>query len=85
MMTKPEISSTRNTARYPQPAARARTGRHDARTARVRRSRGARSTLRMRVAEAFRAMAHGVDPRTAFGQTKAFYRTGGGEWTRALS
>jgi hypothetical protein len=39
----------------------------------------------MRVAEAFRAMAHGADPRTAFAQTKAFYRTGGGDWTRALT
>ena len=85
MMTKHQTSTTRKTAQYPQPAARARTGRHDARTARNRRSRQARSTLRMRVAEAFRAMAHGVDPRTAYGQTKAFYRTGGGKWTRALS
>lgn len=85
MMTKPQTSTTRKTARHPQPAARARTGRHDTRTARIRRSRRPRSTPRMRVAEAFRAMAHGADPRTAFAQTKAFYRTGGGDWTRALT
>lgn len=85
MMTKPQTSATRDTAQYHQPAARARTRRHDTRTARIRRARPPRSTLRMRVAEAFRAMAHGVDPRTAYGQTKAFYRAGGGEWSRALS
>lgn len=85
MMTKPQTSTTRNTARYPQPAAPARNRRHETRTARMRRARRPRTTPRMRVAEAFRAMAHGVDPRTAFGQAKAFYRTGGGEWTRALS
>ena len=85
MMTKPHTSTTRKTARYPQPSARARTGRHDTRTAPIRRSRIPRSTPRMHVAEAFRAMAHGADPRTAFARTKAFYRTGGGDWTRALT
>jgi hypothetical protein len=84
-MTKLHTPTTRKTAQYPQPAARTGTKRHDTRKARIRRSRRSRSTQRMRVAEAFRAIAHGVDPRTAFGQMKAFYRAGGGAWTCALS
>jgi hypothetical protein len=44
-----------------------------------------RTTLRRRVTAAFRAMARGLDSRTAYAQTKVFYRSGRGEWTRGLT
>jgi hypothetical protein len=37
------------------------------------------------VIAAFETMARGVDRRTAFARTKAFYRYGGAAWARALS
>ena len=50
---------------------------------RARKSRG--SALRSRVTAAFRAMARGTDPWTAFSRTKTFYRSGGGQWARSLT
>ena len=41
--------------------------------------------LRKRVTAAFEAMMQAIDARAAFSQTKAFYCSGAGEWTRALS
>lgn len=41
--------------------------------------------FRARLAAAFRSLGVGVDEKTGFGRTKAFYRDGGGEWTYALS
>jgi len=44
-----------------------------------------RTTPRMQVTAAFQAMAGGLDAKTAYAKTKAFYCSGGGEWTRGLS
>jgi len=41
--------------------------------------------FRARLAAAFRSLGVGVDEKTGFGRTKAFYRDGGGEWTYALT
>lgn len=38
-----------------------------------------------RVIAAFEILARGVDRRKAFARTKAFYRSGGAAWARALS
>jgi hypothetical protein len=38
-----------------------------------------------RVVAAFEIIARAVDRREAFARTKAFYRSGGGAWARALS
>ena len=46
-------------------------------------SRAARS-MRRRVAQAFRAMAHGIGESSAYAHTVAFYRSGGQEWTKQL-
>jgi len=40
---------------------------------------------RQRLAAAFRALGVTVVEPAAFGRTKDFYRTGGGDWTRGLS
>jgi hypothetical protein len=40
--------------------------------------------IRMRVARAFRAMAHGVEDKSAYASTVRFYRSGGQEWTNQL-
>ena len=51
-------------------------------------SRGRKSpgaALRSRVAAAFRAMARGTDPATAFARTKMFYRSGTGVWARSFT
>jgi len=42
-------------------------------------------TSREQIAAVFRARARGVDPRTADGRTKAFYRASGRDWSLALS
>ena len=42
-------------------------------------------SLRSSVVDAFRRIAHGVDPATAEAQTRAFYRSSGHEWARALT
>jgi len=39
----------------------------------------------MWVTAAFQAMAGALDGKTAYAKTKAFYRSSGFEWTRALS
>jgi hypothetical protein len=45
----------------------------------------AQRNLRARIAAAFREIARGVDERTAYKQTRDFYRSSGALWTRALS
>ena len=45
----------------------------------------ARTALRKHVIAAFQALAGAVDRKTAFAQTKAYYRSCGGAWARALS
>jgi hypothetical protein len=55
---------------------------------RINASRGRKSpgtALRSRVTAAFRLMARGTDPATAFSRTKMFYRSGTGEWARSLT
>jgi hypothetical protein len=47
--------------------------------------RSPRINLTTRVSAAFRALAGGLGASAAYAQTKAFYRSGGGAWTRALS
>lgn len=44
-----------------------------------------RTSYRKRVTAAFRARMHAVDAGTAHAHTKAFYRSGGAEWTRGFS
>lgn len=44
-----------------------------------------RTTTRMQVTAAFQAMAGGLDAKTAYAKTKAFYCSSGGEWTRGLN
>ena len=46
-----------------------------------RRNRG---SLRARVEAAFRTMANGCSPATAFARTKDFHRSGGAAWTPQL-
>jgi hypothetical protein len=50
----------------------------------IRNHKRAASGIRRRVAEAFRAMAHGVRDSSAYAHTVAFYRSGGQEWTKQL-
>jgi len=45
----------------------------------------AQRNLRARIAAAFREIARGVDERTAYKQTRDFYRSSGAPWARALS
>jgi hypothetical protein len=40
--------------------------------------------VREGVAAAFRAFAHGVEPKPAHAQAAAFYRSGGQDWARSL-
>lgn len=49
------------------------------------RRKRAGSSLRARIAAAFRKLAHGVDERTAYAQTRDFYRSSGAPWARFLS
>jgi hypothetical protein len=46
--------------------------------------RGSRTSYRKQVHAAFSARMHAVDAKTAHVQTKAFYRSGGAEWTHGL-
>lgn len=85
MLPKSQAITTPKKAQQPQPRTRARVRAHETRGARFHASRRTRTTRRMTLLEAFQTMAHGVEPKTAFGQTKAFYRTSIGEWSRALS
>lgn len=50
----------------------------------MNRNRQAAAGFRRRIAAAFRRMARGVDVKTAFAHTKAFYRRAGGAWARSL-
>ena len=59
--------------------------RHRTCAARVHGSDRPPTTLRMWVTAAFQAMAGALDGKTAYAKTKAFYRSSGFEWTRALS
>jgi hypothetical protein len=45
----------------------------------------AERNLRARIAAAFGEIARGVDERTAYEQTRDFYRSSGAPWSRALS
>ena len=51
--------------------------------------RSPQAALRSRVAIAFRVIARGVDPVTAFARYQSFhrlfYRSGGREWTRSVA
>ena len=42
------------------------------------------AAARARVAAAFRKLAHGVDPHTAYDRTRRFYRSSGMAWSRSL-
>jgi len=43
------------------------------------------SKLRTKVAAAFRKLGNGVDRKTAYERTKAWYRLSGSDWARCLS
>ena len=53
-------------------------------TSSSRRRKPGHSKLRARIAAAFAKFANAVDARTANSRTHAFYRSSGGEWTRAF-
>lgn len=59
-------------------------GRHARKHAVNRVRQRTRGGLRARVAAAFRSIANGCSPQTAFARTKDFYRSAGAAWTRHL-
>jgi hypothetical protein len=82
-MTTQRDTSTKHKSRHTQRApARLRTGRWGERGGQFQIQ--PESSLRARVAAAFREIGNGVDPKTAYEQTKKFFRSGGSDWARRL-